>query len=97
MHKETTTQDIHGSPPPWGYIHQLFFFLLSSVNHLHALRHKILLHIGQEICAHFARSSFPELGYNTKLLHSPLQLLALSSGSITQYAQSVQDHSHLAH
>ena len=26
-HIETTTHDIRGSPPPWGYVHQLFFFI----------------------------------------------------------------------
>jgi hypothetical protein len=25
MHKATITQDIRGSPPAWGYVHQLFF------------------------------------------------------------------------
>jgi hypothetical protein len=29
-HKATTTQDIRGSPPVWGYIHQLFFFFFIS-------------------------------------------------------------------
>jgi hypothetical protein len=25
MHKATITQDVRGSPPSWGYVHQLFF------------------------------------------------------------------------
>jgi hypothetical protein len=28
MHKETITQDIRGSPPAWGYVHQLFVFFI---------------------------------------------------------------------
>jgi len=84
--KETITQDIRGSPPTWGYVHQLFFSLLSFVNHLHAQSHKILLRIGQEIYAHFARSSFPKLGYSTKSSYnldtSFLQPLALRSTSV---------------
>jgi hypothetical protein len=71
--------------------------LLSSVNILHAQSHKILLHIGQEICVHLARSSFPELGYSTKLLLNLLQSLALSLASLTQHAQSMYNyHLHLA-
>jgi hypothetical protein len=98
MHKATITQDIRGSPPAWGYVHQLFIFFIIFVNHLHAQSHKVLLHIGQEICAHLARSSFPELGYNTKPLHNLLQSLALSLASLTQYAQSMYNyHLHLAH
>jgi hypothetical protein len=98
MHKETTTQDIRGSPPAWGYIHQLFFSLLSYVNHIHAQSHKVLLHIGQEICVHSTRSSLLELGYNTNPLHCLLQSLALSPASLTQYAQSIYNyHLHLAH
>jgi hypothetical protein len=34
----------------------------------------------------------PSLGYNTKPLHSLLQLLALSSASLTQYARSIYNH-----
>jgi hypothetical protein len=72
--------------------------LLSYVNHLHAQSHKVLLRIGQEICAHLARSSFPELGYITKPLHNLLQSLALSLASLTQYAQRIYNyHLHLAH
>jgi hypothetical protein len=71
--------------------------LLSSVNLLHAQSHKILLRIGQEICTHLARSSFPELGYNTKPLLNLLQSLALSLASLTQHAQSMYNyHLHLA-
>jgi regulator of sigma D len=51
--------------------------LLSYVSHLHAQIYKVLLHIGHEIYMHLARSSFPELGYNTKTLHNLLQSLAL--------------------
>jgi hypothetical protein len=98
MHKATITQDICDSPPAWGYVHQLFFSLLSFVNHLHAQSHKILLHIGQKICVHLARSSFLELGYSTKPLHNFLQSLALSFASFTQYAQIMYNyHLHLAH
>jgi hypothetical protein len=28
MHKATITQDIRGSPPAWGYVHQLFIFFI---------------------------------------------------------------------
>jgi hypothetical protein len=66
--------------------------LLSSVNLLYAQSHKILLCIGHEICAHFARSPFPELGYNTNPLHSLLQSLALSLASLTQHAQSMYNY-----
>ena len=82
MHNATTTRDIRGSPPPWDYVHQLFFSLLSYANHLHAQSHKILLRIGQDICAHSARSSFLELGHNTKTYTRSLHPLALSSTSI---------------
>jgi hypothetical protein len=81
-HKETTTQDIRGSPPAWGYVHQIFLSLLSSINFQHEQRHKVLICIGQEIYAHFARSSFLELGYSTKHLHNLLQSLALSLASL---------------
>ena len=98
MHKETTTHDIRGSPPAWGCVHQLFFSLLSCVNHLHAQSHKVLLRIGEQICVHLTRSSFPELGYNTNPLHNLLQSLALSLANLTQYAQSMYKyHFLLAH
>jgi hypothetical protein len=87
MHKETITQDIRGSPLAWATSTNSSSSLLSFVNHLHAQSHKVLLHIGQEICAHLTRSSFPELGYSTNPLHNLLQSLALSLASLTQYAQ----------
>ena len=72
--------------------------LLSYVNLLYAQSHKILLRIGNEICAHFTRSPFPELGYNTNPLHSLLQSLALSLASLTQHAKSMYNyHLHLAY
>jgi hypothetical protein len=72
--------------------------LLSFVNLLHAQSHKILLRIGQEICTHSTRSSFPELDHSTKPLHSLLQSLALSLASFSQYAQSMYNyHLHLAY
>jgi hypothetical protein len=72
--------------------------LLYYVNHIHALSHKVLLCIGQEICEHLTGSSFLELGYSTKPLHNFLQSLALSLASFTQYAQSMYNyHLHLAH
>ena len=47
---------------------------------------------------HLARSSFPELGYNTKLLLNLLQSLALSLASLTLHAHSIYNyHLHLAH
>jgi hypothetical protein len=98
MHKATITQDIRGSPPAWGYVHQLFSSLLSSCQA--SYRHIASKSYSAEDrrSAHLARSSFPELGYNTKPLHSLLQLLALSLASLTQYAQSNYNyHLHLAH
>jgi hypothetical protein len=102
MHKATITQDIRGSPQRGATSTNSSSSLLSSVNHLHAQSHKILLRIGQEICAHLARSSFPELGYNTKPSHSlctkHLQSLALSSASVQHtHAQSLHNYLHLAH
>jgi hypothetical protein len=66
MHKETTTQDIRGSPQcgATSTNSSLLYYLMSIF--LHAQSHKNPLHIGQEICMHLARSSFPELGHNTK-------------------------------
>jgi hypothetical protein len=28
IHKETRTWDIRGSLPAWGYVHQIFFFII---------------------------------------------------------------------
>jgi hypothetical protein len=84
MHKAAITQDIRGSPSAWGYVHQLFSYLLSFVNHIHAQSQNILLCIRQDIYRHSSISSFLELVYNTKpytsLLHS--LALALSSASV---------------
>jgi hypothetical protein len=82
MHKATITQDIRGSPQcgATSTNSSLLYYLLSSF--LQAQSIKTLLRRGQEICAHLARSSFPELGYNTKLL--------------TVCTQSTTDDLHLA-
>jgi hypothetical protein len=70
--------------------------LLSFVNILTCTEHQNQLGIRQEICVHLAKSCFPELGHNTKPLHDLLQPLALSSASLTQYAESVHNYLHLA-
>ena len=41
---------LRGSPPPWGYVHQLLFFI-SVFNQLHHKASKTLLRIGHKICA----------------------------------------------
>jgi hypothetical protein len=66
MHKSTITQDIRGSPQCGATSTNSSLPLLSSVNLLQAQSQKTPLRIGQEICVHLARSSFPELGRNTK-------------------------------
>jgi hypothetical protein len=75
---------VHPQPGATSTNSSLLYYLLSIFLHAHSI--KILLCIGQEICAHLARSSFPELGHNTKpsySLHiSFLQSLALSSASV---------------
>jgi len=60
--------------PMWGYVHQLFSSLLSSFNILQAQSHKNPLCIGQKICAHLSKPSFPKLGYSTKPLYSHFHL-----------------------
>jgi hypothetical protein len=57
--------------------------LLSSVNLLTCTEPQNQLRIGQEICVHLARSSFPELGHNTK-------------PSYTVCTQASYNHLHLA-
>jgi hypothetical protein len=79
MHKATTTQDIRGSPPAWGYIHQLFSFIIF----VQCIEPQDPLHIGKDIYAHLARSSFPKLGHNTK-------------PSYTVYTPASYNHLHLA-
>jgi hypothetical protein len=81
----------------WGYVHQLFSYLLSSFNILQAQSHKNPLHIGQEICAHLARSSFPELGLSTKPsynLHT--SFLQSAHKLLTICTQASYNHFHLA-
>jgi hypothetical protein len=69
--------------------------LLSSVNLLTCTEPQNPLRIGQEICAHLARSSFPELGHNT-FLQAFLQSLALSSAS-SQHTVCTKLQSHIQH
>jgi hypothetical protein len=66
MHKATITQDICGSPQcgATSTNSSLLYYLLSIF--LHAQSPKTPLRIGQDIYVHLARSSFPELGHNTK-------------------------------
>jgi hypothetical protein len=66
MHKETVTQDIHDSSQcgDTSTNSSLIYYLLSIF--LYAQSPKSPLRIRQEICVHLARSSFPELGHNTK-------------------------------
>jgi hypothetical protein len=66
--------------------------LLASFNLLTCTEPQDQLRRGQEICALFARSSFPKLGYNTKPTYSLLRSLALSSASLTQYARSTYNY-----
>jgi hypothetical protein len=93
-HKATTTQDIRGSPQCGATsTNSSSSSLLASSNLLTCTEPQSQLRIGQEICVHLARSSFPELGPSTKpytvCAQSHLQSLALSSASLnTQYAQS---------
>jgi hypothetical protein len=80
----------------------LLLLLLDSSNLLTCTEPQIQLHIGQEICVHLARSSFPKLGPSTKpytfCAQKHYKTLALSSASLnTQYAQSIHNYFHLAH
>jgi hypothetical protein len=65
IHKATITKDIRGSPQRGATStnSSLLYYLLSIF--LHAQSPKTPLRIGQDICAHLARSSFPDLGHNT--------------------------------
>jgi hypothetical protein len=83
MNKETITQDIRGSPQCGATSTNSSSSLLSSVNLLTCTEHQTQLCIGQEICTHLTRSSFPELDHNT-------------NPSYTVCTQASYNHLHLA-
>jgi hypothetical protein len=64
--QSTSTQDIRGSPQCGATSTNSSSSLLVSSNLLTCTKPQIQLHKGQEICAHFARSSFPKLDQSTK-------------------------------
>jgi hypothetical protein len=64
--QSTITQDIRGSPPTWGYVHQLFIFFIIffQSSYMHRAT-KPTPHRTRGLCA--PRQIFlPELGHNTK-------------------------------
>ena len=74
MHKATTKHDIRGSPQCGAMSTNSSSSLLSYVNLLTCTKPQNPLRIGQEICAHLAKSSFPELGLSTKPSYNHLHL-----------------------
>jgi hypothetical protein len=93
--QRTITQDIRGSPPVWGYVHQLFVFFIIFFQYSYVHRdttptpHKIgYLHAPHQILLPRAWHS-TEPSYN----HFRLALQVLN----THYAQSIHNHFHLTH
>jgi hypothetical protein len=88
MHKESTTQDIRGSPQCGATSTNSSYSFIVFCQSYYMHRATNPLRIGQEICIHLTRSSFPELGPSTKPSYnmhtSFLQSLSLSSVS-SQY------------
>ena len=103
LHKETTTHDIHGSPPVWGYVHQLFvfFIIFFQSSYMHRAT-KPTPHRTRDLCASY-QILLPELGHNTKPsyivctqasynhLHLALQVL---THSMHKASSSVLSHKH---
>jgi hypothetical protein len=87
---KNNTQIYYGSPPPWGYVHNAFFF----INFFNRLQHKASkpYYAQDRISTQLARSFF--LALQHKAFYSLSQGLALISASLTQNAQSltILDH-----
>jgi hypothetical protein len=79
---QNNTQSYHGSPPPWGYIHNIFFFIISVKQLQHRDSTILTSHKTKYLRCSLDPSS---LHFSTKQLASFLQ-------SCTDHLKDTSDH-----